>query len=199
MKKARARTSTGQSILIVSLLLVGCAAGARRSEPPNMGAVETPARRTEPASPAVDADQTPSAPPTVIDVEHPPPQTDPTPSAPAAAQPGDDAIRDRAFAHYRVKVWAWLNVRLASALRSARVPCVAERRLAFQVSLKIAPDLRITEAHALSASGHEAFDRAVHGLLPRLVGERIPAPPPRFPEIAPTTLDHTFVNDQLLC
>lgn len=136
MKKARARTSTGQSILVVSLLLVGCAAGARRSEPPNMGAVETPARRTEPASPAVDADQTPSAPPTVIDVEHPPPQTDPTPSAPAAAQPGDDAIRDRAFAHYRVKVWAWLNVRLASALRSARVPCVAERRLAFQVSLK---------------------------------------------------------------
>jgi hypothetical protein len=98
-----------------------------------------------------------------------------------------------------IKILAWLNSRVKSALASAGVPCPAERRLEFRVTLKIARDLRIAEAQAVSASGHEGFDRAVSDLLPRLVGEHIPPPPPAFPEMAPTTLRPVFVNRQVPC
>ncbi|HVJ22192.1 MAG TPA: TonB C-terminal domain-containing protein [Polyangiaceae bacterium] len=100
---------------------------------------------------------------------------------------------------YRTKVIAWFNARFPISTKSEGIPCSSREKLAAAVRAAVDPDRRVTVVEVLQPSGHAVFDRLVEDTLAQLPGQKVPPPPPLYPDMARHDIHLRFTNDGVAC
>lgn len=174
------------------------------------------------------AKKTPEAIPEKKEEKKPPPKPDekpPDPTAPAAAQVDRpalvvereeeeapnvaeegaadgveegteaDPLKARAVDVYRIKLINWFKQGFSPPVDE--LDCSILKGLRSSVTARIAPDGTVA-SYDLAPSGNAIFDARVRRAMDGRVGEKVPPPPPNYPDILDAVVHPTFQgkNDQ---
>lgn len=106
-----------------------------------------------------------------------------------------DPLKARAVDLYRMKLIGWFKQGFASP--SEEVPCAILRELRASVNARLAPDGSVSSYDMIS-SGNAIFDARVRRVMDARVGQKVPPPPPNYPDILDDVVHPTFQgkNDQ---
>ncbi len=121
-----------------------------------------------------------------LDDEEEPPEEAPElegEGTPDGAEQGTetDPLKGRAVNLYRLKISSWFNARFHPP--KGEIPCEVLKGLSAGVSVQVGGDRSISGYQVTSPSGNATFDARVRSTLQGLVGQKLPPPPPLYPEI----------------
>ena len=100
--------------------------------------------------------------------------------------------RTEAREQYNEEIAAWAGRQLRERSEAVKSTCSTQERATLLIT--IGPDLVVLDAALNKPSANAEFDRILAEIGPALVGEKMPSPPPDYPEMAPKRIHLNFEN-----
>lgn len=97
-----------------------------------------------------------------------------------------DPLKARAVDLYRRKILGWFNARFRPPVD--QIPCETLKDLSTGTAVQVGGNRTISGFSITSPSGNAVFDRKVHSTLSSLVGQKLPPPPPMYPDVLDSTV-----------
>lgn len=107
-----------------------------------------------------------------------------------------DPLKARAVDLYRLKLINWFKQGFAPP--NDQVDCAVLKELRVAVHARVAPDGTV-ESYELVPSGNAIFDARVRQVMEGRVGQKVPPPPPNYPDILDAVVHPTFQGKNEKC
>jgi hypothetical protein len=107
-----------------------------------------------------------------------------------------DPLKARAVDLYRVKLINWFRQGFAPPLD--QIDCAALKELRVAVHAQVAADGSV-QGYDLVSSGNILFDERVKAVMDARVGQKVPPPPPNYPDILDAVVHPTFQGKNEKC
>jgi hypothetical protein len=107
-----------------------------------------------------------------------------------------DPLKARAVDLYRLKLINWFKQGFTSP--TDQIDCSVLKHLKASVHANVAPDGTV-ESYDLTSSGDPVFDARVRQVMDARVGQKVPPPPPNYPEILEAVVLPTFQGKNEKC
>jgi len=107
-----------------------------------------------------------------------------------------DPLKARAVDLYRIKLINWFKQGFTPPLD--QIDCALLKDLKVSVHAKVAPDGSV-ESYDLVSSGNPVFDARVRQVMDTRVGQKVPPPPPNYPDILDAVVHPTFQGKNEKC
>jgi hypothetical protein len=107
-----------------------------------------------------------------------------------------DPLKARAVDLYRLKLTNWFKHGFTSPLD--QIDCAILKDLRTAVHAQVAPDGTVL-SYELVSSGNATFDARVKQVMDAKVGQKVPPPPPNYPDILDSVVHPTFQGKNEQC
>jgi hypothetical protein len=107
-----------------------------------------------------------------------------------------DPLKARAVDLYRVKLVNWFKQGFVPPLD--QIDCAVLKDLRVAVNAQVAPDGTV-QSYELVSSGNPIFDERVRLVMETRVGQKVPPPPPNYPDILDAVIHPTFQGKNEKC
>jgi hypothetical protein len=107
-----------------------------------------------------------------------------------------DPLKARAVDLYRVKLTAWF--RQGFSPPNGEVDCAILKELRAAVHAQVSPDGTVL-SYDMQSSGNPIFDARVKQVMDAKVGQKVPPPPPNYPDILDAVVLPTFQGKNEQC
>lgn len=107
-----------------------------------------------------------------------------------------DPLKARAVDLYRLKLINWFKQGFSSPLD--QIDCAILKDLRVAVNAQVAPDGTVL-SYDLASSGNATFDARVKQVMDAKVGQKVPPPPPNYPDILDSVVHPTFQGKNEQC
>src|SRR5688572_15533369 len=107
-----------------------------------------------------------------------------------------DPLKARAVDLYRVKLVNWFKQGFVPPLD--QIDCAVLKDLRVAVNAQVAPDGTV-QSYELVSSGNPIFDERVKQVMETRVGQKVPPPPPNYPDILDAVIHPTFQGKNEKC
>ena len=107
-----------------------------------------------------------------------------------------DPLKARAVDLYRLKLINWFKQGFLPP--NDQIDCSILKNLKVAVHAKVAPDGSV-ESYDLVSSGDPVFDARVRQVMDARVGQKVPPPPPNYPDILDAVVHPTFQGKNEKC
>jgi hypothetical protein len=107
-----------------------------------------------------------------------------------------DPLKARAVDLYRVKLINWFRQGFTPPLD--QIDCAALKDLRVAVHAQVASDGTV-QGYDLVSSGNAIFDERVKAVMETRVGQKVPPPPPNYPDILDAVVHPTFQGKNEKC
>jgi outer membrane biosynthesis protein TonB len=107
-----------------------------------------------------------------------------------------DPLKARAVDLYRLKLISWFKQGFSAPID--KIDCSVLRHLKASVHANVAPDGTV-ESYELTSSGDPVFDATVRQVMDARVGQKVPPPPPNYPDILDRVVLPTFQGKNEKC
>lgn len=107
-----------------------------------------------------------------------------------------DPLKARAVDLYRVKLTNWFKQGFSSPLD--QIDCAVLKDLKVAVHAQVGPDGTVL-SYELVSSGNAVFDARVKQVMEGKVGQKVPPPPPNYPDILDAVVHPTFQGKNEKC
>lgn len=107
-----------------------------------------------------------------------------------------DPLKARAVDLYRLKLINWFKQGFIPPLD--KIDCSVLKNLKVAVHAKVSPDGSV-ESYDLVSSGDPVFDARVRQVMDARVGQKVPPPPPNYPDILDAVVHPTFQGKNEKC
>jgi outer membrane biosynthesis protein TonB len=107
-----------------------------------------------------------------------------------------DPLKARAVDLYRVKLTNWFKQGFSPPLD--QIDCAVLKDLRVAVHAQVAPDGTV-QSYELVSSGNPVFDARVKQVMDFRVGQKVPPPPPNYPDILDAVVHPTFQGKNEKC
>jgi outer membrane biosynthesis protein TonB len=107
-----------------------------------------------------------------------------------------DPLKARAVDLYRLKLISWFKQGFSAPID--KIDCSVLKHLKASVHANIAPDGTV-ESYDLTSSGDPVFDATVRQVMDSRVGQKVPPPPPNYPDILDRVVLPTFQGKNEKC
>lgn len=107
-----------------------------------------------------------------------------------------DPLKARAVDLYRMKLTNWFKQGFTSPLD--QIECAILKDLRTAVHAQVAPDGTVL-SYDLVSSGNATFDARVKQVMDSKVGQKVPPPPPNYPDILDSVVHPTFQGKNEQC
>jgi len=107
-----------------------------------------------------------------------------------------DPLKARAVDLYRLKLINWFKQGFSSPLD--QIDCAILKDLKVAVNAQVAPDGTVL-SFELASSGNATFDARVKQVMDAKVGQKVPPPPPNYPDILDSVVHPTFQGKNEQC
>jgi len=107
-----------------------------------------------------------------------------------------DPLKARAVDLYRVKLTNWFKQGFIPPLD--QLDCAVLKDLRVSVHAQVAPDGTV-QSYELASSGNAVFDARVKQVMDSRVGQKVPPPPPNYPDILDAVVHPTFQGKNEKC
>jgi hypothetical protein len=106
-----------------------------------------------------------------------------------------DPLKARAVDLYRVKLTGWFRQGFTPPLE---IDCAVLKELRASVQAKVSPDGTVL-SYDMQSSGNDVFDARVKQVMDGKVGQKVPPPPPNYPDILDSVVLPTFQGKNEQC
>jgi TonB C terminal len=160
-----------------------------------------------PKSPVAKASETPPPPSADLaqQVDQPPPEESVKPEETTLPEEGDNAgVKEgtevdplKAFVvdQYKMKLISWFK----AGFSNPALDCATLAGLITRVAAQVSADGTVTSYTVAQGSGNEVFDARVKAHMDRKVGQQVPPPPPKYPDIRESVMLPTFSGKSPKC
>jgi hypothetical protein len=107
-----------------------------------------------------------------------------------------DPLKARAVDLYRLRLINWFKQGFSPPLD--QIDCAVLKELKVAVHAQVAPDGTVS-SYDLASSGNAAFDARVRQVMDARVGQKVPPPPPNYPDILDAVVHPTFQGKNEQC
>jgi outer membrane biosynthesis protein TonB len=107
-----------------------------------------------------------------------------------------DPLKARAVDLYRLKLINWFKQGFIPPLD--QIDCTVLKDLRVAVNAQVAPDGTV-QSYELVSSGNPVFDARVKQVMDARVGQKVPPPPPNYPDILDAVIHPTFQGKNEKC
>jgi hypothetical protein len=107
-----------------------------------------------------------------------------------------DPLKARAVDLYRVKLTNWFKQGFTPP--NDQIDCAVLKDLRVAVHVQVAPDGTV-QGYDLVSSGNPVFDARVRQVMDARVGQKVPPPPPNYPDILDAVVHPTFQGKNEKC
>lgn len=108
-----------------------------------------------------------------------------------------DPLKALVVSQYRVKLQAWF--RAGFAYPSSEIPLQVLCGLRTKINVTVASDRSVASYSVSAPSGNSIFDSRVKAHMDRKVGQQLPPPPPKYPDILEKILQTNFSGKSDQC
>lgn len=106
-----------------------------------------------------------------------------------------DPLKARAVDLYRVKLTGWFRQGFNPPME---IDCAVLKELRASVQAKVSPDGTVL-SYDMQSSGNDVFDARVKQVMDGKVGQKVPPPPPNYPDILDSVVLPTFQGKNEQC
>ncbi|NRA33358.1 MAG: hypothetical protein HRU17_08455 [Polyangiaceae bacterium] len=107
-----------------------------------------------------------------------------------------DPLKARVVSLYRMKIIGWFNRRFR--IPDTKIPCAELKSLRAPVAVAVNSQ-RAVASYTIKSSGNAIFDARVRASMDATIGQQLPPPPPKYPDILGTTVQPVFNGLQAKC
>jgi hypothetical protein len=107
-----------------------------------------------------------------------------------------DPLKARAVDLYRLKLINWFKTGFTPPLD--QIDCAVLKDLKVAVKAQVSPDGTVL-SYDLTSSGNAVFDARVRQVMDSRIGQKVPPPPPNYPDILDAVVHPTFQGKNEQC